>query len=116
VYVLSGEPLEPLLEILHPDHPRAGENEELEKLIDRKSEELRGAASHLAIMVRGGEVKKGRPAEQDAVEQGAARYVTKQRRKGATDEQIAHELSPRGYSVADVERLGEFGLEPDRPD
>lgn len=120
LYALAGEPLEPLLEILHPDHPRAGENRELKKALKKKLEELRTITGHLAIMVRGGSVNKGRPSEQDPMDQAAGRYVTKRSGKSATDEEIARELAEylpeQRYSEADVERLREFDLEPDRPD
>jgi hypothetical protein len=53
---LTKRPLEPLLEALHPD-PTVADKEQLRE----KIEELAKVAGHVAMIVRGGTVKSGRP-------------------------------------------------------
>jgi hypothetical protein len=56
---LKRRPLEPLLEALHPD-PTATDKEQLRE----KIEELKKVAGHVAMIMRGGTVKSGRPIEE----------------------------------------------------
>ena len=56
---LKRRPLEPLLEALHPD-PTAADKEQLRE----KIEELKKVAGQVAMIVRGGTVKSGRPIEE----------------------------------------------------
>jgi hypothetical protein len=56
---LKMRPLEPLLEALHPD-PAVVDKE----LLRAKIEELEKVAGHVAMIVRGGTVKSGRPIEE----------------------------------------------------
>jgi hypothetical protein len=56
---LKMRPLEPLLEALHPD-PAVADKE----LLRAKIEELKKAADQVAMIVRGGTVKSGRPIEE----------------------------------------------------
>jgi hypothetical protein len=56
---LKRRPLEPLLEALHPD-PTAADMKQLRK----KIEELKKAADHVAMIVRGGTVERSRPIEE----------------------------------------------------
>jgi hypothetical protein len=56
---LKRRPLEPLLEALHPD-PTSADKEQLRE----KIEELKKVAGHVAMIVRGGTVKSGRPIEE----------------------------------------------------
>jgi hypothetical protein len=56
---LKRRPLEPLLEALHPD-PAAADKEQLRE----KIEELKKVVGQVAMIVRGGTVKSGRPIEE----------------------------------------------------
>jgi hypothetical protein len=118
VYVLAGEPLEPLLEKLCL-WPEDMDNAKLLEVVNK----LKLYAAQLARLVRGGEVKQGPPAEGlSGTQLWAARHIQKWREQGMTDGDILELLHEHGREFGsdlanltreDVSRLGD--LRPPAP-
>jgi hypothetical protein len=120
LYALAEEPLKPLVEALHPDHPRT-DWESIEKTVSGK-DGLRRRARQLAAEVCGWKLGQGRyPEEVDREQHNAALYVSRRTREGATYDEILHELQAaprflkelkkrREITLHDVERLGALHL------
>ena len=107
VYALSGEPLEALIDNLHPASEEV-DKEDLSKGLSDIQERLQLAAGQLALLMRGGEVKPGAPpGELSWPEMWAAKRIREDRALNRPDEEIlrslrAHpelsELTREGYS------------------
>jgi len=109
-YVLAGEPIEPLIDNLHPN-PSSIDAERLECVI----EQLNLSTNQLARLVRGGKVKRGPlPEGVPPAEHGAARDIQKLREQGKTDKDILEHLrlnpSLSDLTQEDVRRLGNLRL------
>jgi hypothetical protein len=106
LYVLAEEPLDPLLEALHPD-PSEAKQERLEQAV----EELWHKAGQLATLVRGGIIRRG-PSTGDLLptEQRAARFISRQRREGVPEAEIYKVLREHGFSRAEFNRLKNLKL------
>jgi len=109
-YVLAGEPIQPLIENLHPN-PSSIDAERLERAI----EQLNLSTNQLARLVRGGKVKRGPlPEGVPPAEHGAARDIQKLRKQGKTDKDILEHLrlnpSLSDLTQEDVRRLGNLRL------
>jgi hypothetical protein len=113
-YALSGEPIEPLLEALHP----APEEIDVGRL-GQAIEELTEKAGQVATLVRGGKIRRGpRTEELDPLRHAMAAYIHRRNREGASYDRIAQELregalSPRPEKItsSEVERLAGMRLE-----
>jgi hypothetical protein len=122
LYALAGESLKPLVEVLHPNSPRADWNR-IEKYVSGK-DGLRRRARQLATAVCGWKLGQGRhPEEIDRERHNAALYVSRRTREGASYEDILHELQAapgflkelkkrRSITLEDVESLGALRLRP----
>ena len=120
LYALAEEPLEPLVEALHPDPSRV-DWESIEKCVVGK-DGLRRRARQLAAEVCGWKLGQGRhPEETDREQHNAALYVTQRTQEGASYDEILHELRAapgflkelkkrREITLQDVERLGALRL------
>jgi len=108
LYVLAGEPLEALLDALHPE-PSEADRQRLHQAI----EELWHKAGQLATLVRGGVIRRG-PSTGDVSprEQTAARFISDQLSKGTPAEEIHAVLRKRGYSQQEITRLKNLKIEP----
>jgi hypothetical protein len=109
-YVLAGEPIQPLIENLHPN-PSSIDAERLERAIEK----LNLSTNQLARLVRGGKVKRGPlPEGVPPAEHGAARDIQKLREQGKTDKDILEHLrlnpSLSDLTQEDVRRLGNLRL------
>ena len=114
-YLLSEEPLEPLLEALHADPQSA----DLEKLrvytVGRKKPDGRDGlnvlAQQVAALIRGDTPKRGVPPPPlTREEQNVACSVTDYRKQGLSDSEIAKKFAHKGITEHDVRRLGDLGL------
>ncbi len=106
VYALMGKPLRPLIEALHPAPSQADLREAEERVIGKKG--LQDRARQLATLIRGGDVRKGRPpGELTPQEHGAAFWIDLYVRLGHSDEQIQEKLRSYGYhlSVEEIARI-----------
>jgi hypothetical protein len=124
VYALAGGRMDLLLEKLHldPSSVDAKTREKIRQCIegsraDRDAKDgLKVLARQLATWVRGGEVGTGRPSELPEMDHAVASIITKYRKDGLTDEQIAGKLAHlkkvdgTSYSVEDITELGDLGL------
>jgi hypothetical protein len=109
-YVIEGKPLDPLLEKLH----HSPTNADWHKL-EKKVEELRLAARHVAKLVRGGVVRPGHNTDElNHHEQAAAQYITSQLRAGTPEPDIDETLRNRGFSRQEIDWLKKFRI--DYPD
>jgi hypothetical protein len=113
-----------LLDALHPDPASvdADTRERIQQLVEgtRRGKGTRDSltvlARQLAALVRGGEVKSGRPSERSERDHEVASITTKYRKDGLTDEEIARKLvhlkkeDGTSYSTKDVTELGDLGL------
>ena len=101
LYILNGEPLDPLLEVLHPQ-PLEVNQERLRQAIG----ELRLKAGQLATLVRGGSIRRGPPTgELSSTELGIARSISKRLREGTSEAEIYKLLNEQGISPQEVTRL-----------
>jgi len=101
-YVIEGKPLDPLLEKLHPPRIDANQQRDLEKKVDN----LRLVAQHVAKLVRGGVVRTGRhTGELTPREQAAADYITSKTRDGMSEADVDQTLLDRGFSKNEIYRL-----------
>ena len=113
-YALSGEPIEALLEVLHP----APEEMDLGRL-DQAIEDLTEKADQVATLVRGGKIRRGpRTEELDPLRHAMAAYIHRRKGEGASYDRIVEELregvlSPQPEKITrnEVERLADMRLE-----
>ena len=114
-YLLAEEPLEPLLEVLHPAH-RDANVEEISKYVEGRKKPngkdgLKVLAGQIATLVRGGAVKIGTPpVPLTPREQNFACTITDYREAGLSIDEICLTLAPSGLSKQDVKRLAEMHL------
>lgn len=109
LYALTRDDLAPVIEKLHPDPVYINQ-----KQLESAKEQLRLAAEHVAILVRGGTVGKGRPMERlSAKEATLAYWIAELKDKGHTYDEIYQEFKELGYgwSREGIERLGSFRLD-----
>jgi hypothetical protein len=112
-YMLSGEPIEPLTEVLH-SAPEEIDKERLTQAI----EELTEKAGQVATLVRGGKIRRGpRTEDLDPLRHAIAIYVHRRKGQGASYERIAQELrdgalypQPDKITRSEVERLADMRL------
>jgi hypothetical protein len=108
LYVLAGEPLDALLDALHPD-PSEGDKQRLHQAVD----ELWRKAGQLATLVRGGVIRRGpSTGEVSPHERAAAHYISHQLSKGIAKAQIHEALRKLGYSQQEITRLKNLKIEP----
>jgi hypothetical protein len=114
-YALAGRPIEPLLELLYPEHSQA-DIEEIKKLLHKTQYKdgengLLRTAQRFAAAVYGHKVERGAPAEQPAGEHLLACYITERREAGVKDEMIHQDIlnSGRELSKEDFTRLAKLG-------
>jgi hypothetical protein len=106
-YVLASEPLEPLLEALHPN-PAEVDEERLDQAVD----ELRHKAGQLATIVRGGIIRRGPSTEDLSLsEHNAASFITSQLRQGVPAAELRALLRERGYSQQEFTRLKNLNIQ-----
>jgi hypothetical protein len=114
-YLLAEEPLEPLLEALHPDLQDA-DSEQITKYVEgRKKPDgkdgLKVLAGQIATLVRGGALKTGTPPVALAPrEQNLACTITDYREAGLSLDEIHRRLEPLGLAKQDVRRLADMRL------
>jgi len=108
LYVLTGEPLHPLIEALHPNPLEVDQVR-----LDQAVEELWHKARQLATLVRGGIIRRG-PSTGDVSprEQSAARFISNQLSKGTSEADIREVLRKRGYSQQQITRLKNLKIDP----
>lgn len=115
VYALTGLPLASLVEALHP-RPDAARQEELEANLD----ELRKAARHLAIRVRGGIVERGRGVEEVSRDDHFAAWLVRSLEKeGVVSDEEIHERLEKAFpswaerlTPEEISRVKRLGLTP----
>jgi hypothetical protein len=106
-YVVEGQPLDPLLELLHPSADNANRQQ-----LDEKAAQLKLMAVHIAKIVRGGIVRRGQNTDElEPREQAAADYITSRLRAGVPDSEIDQTLLNRGFSQNEIRRLKKFRIE-----
>jgi hypothetical protein len=113
-YALSGEPIEPLLEALHPA-PEEIDRERLAQAL----EEQRKKTGQLSALVRGGKLRTGPPAEDlDPLRHAMTVYIHRRKNEGVSYDQIVEELKagalypePERIIRSEVERLADMNLE-----
>jgi hypothetical protein len=114
-YLLAEEPLELLLEALHPDLQDA-DLKEISKYVEgRKKSDgkdgLKVLAGQIATLVRGGALKTGTPPVALAPrEQNLACTITDYREAGLSLDEIHRRLEPLGLAKQDVRRLADMRL------
>jgi hypothetical protein len=114
-YELTHQPLTPLVERLHPD-PESVDREKMMGKID----ELHEAAAHLAILVRGGVVERGRGVEEISSEDHFAAWLIQAlQEEGAASYEEVHERLKRPFpDIAErltptkISRIRHLHLEP----
>jgi hypothetical protein len=95
LYVIAGEPLDRLLEVLHPRYSAPLTREEKDK-INEKAEKLVLLAGHVAKLVCGGRVRRGHHTEElSPFLQAAADYRNRRLREGVPEHEIEQILSKR---------------------
>lgn len=110
-YVIEGKPLDPLLEKLHPSQIDANQQRDLERKVDN----LRLAAHHVAKLVRGGTIRTGRHTDElTPREQAAAEYITSKTKAGMSKAEMDQTLLDRGFSKNEIYRLRRMQI--DYPD
>jgi hypothetical protein len=106
-YVIEDQPLDPLLEKLHPSTG----NLDRQKL-EEKVEALKLAARQVAKLVRGGTIRTGRQTEElTAREQAAVEYITSRLRSGVAESKIDQILQRQGFTRSEIRRLKKFRLD-----
>jgi len=106
LYVLSGEPLHPLLEALHPNPSEVNQER-----LDQALEALWHTAGQLATLVRGGIIRRGpSTGELPPSEQSIARFISIQLREGVSEAEIYELLRKRGLSQSEITRLRDLKL------
>lgn len=114
-YLLAGEPLEPLLEVLHPA-PEDADRGKLRTYVEgRKKPDGRDGlevlSQQVAALIRGSGRSRGTPPPAlTQTEQNVACSVTDYRKQGLSDEEIVKKFAHTGITIRDVRRLGDFGL------
>lgn len=114
IYVLSGGPIEPLIEALHP----APEHADWER-VNQAVEEQRKKTGQLAALVRGSKIRRGPLTEDlDPLRHAMAVYVHRRRAEGVSYERIIQELDegalypkPNRITRSEVERLADMKLQ-----
>jgi hypothetical protein len=113
-YALVGRPIEPLLEVLYPEHSQADIKEIYELLYQTKSSKtdngLLRTAQQFAAAVYGHKVERGTRGESPADDEALAWYITERREAGIKDEEIFQEIlsSGRELSKKEFNRLANF--------
>jgi hypothetical protein len=108
IYVIAGEPLDALLDALHPD-PSGVDKERLHQAVD----ELWRKAGQLATLVRGGVIRRGpSTGEVSPYERSTAHYISHQLSKGIAKAQIREALRRLGYSQQEITRLMNLKIGP----
>jgi hypothetical protein len=124
VHALADGDMDTLLATLHLDPSSVGTKarEEIRQYVEGsrsngdKRDGLKTLARQLAIWVRGSEVRQGRPPNLSRADHEFACRVTRLRRQGLTDEEIARKESHwkkedgTSYTVKDVTELGDMDL------
>jgi hypothetical protein len=106
LYVLAREPLDSLLETLHPN-PSEAKQERLDQAV----QELWHKAGQLATLMRGGIIRTGpSTGELSPREQSIARFINRRLREGASEAEIYKLLRKQGFSRAEVNRLKDLKL------
>lgn len=114
-YLLSGEPLEPLLRSLHPD-PRDIDPKKMYTYIEGRKkldgrDGLKVLAQQVAALVRGDSPKRGTPPKAlSPAAHNVACSTTDYRKKGLSDAEIAAKFAHRDFTEHDIRRLGDLGL------
>jgi hypothetical protein len=109
-YVIEGKPLDPLLEKLHHSATNVDQQH-----LEKKVQQLRLAARHVAKLVRGGVVRTGQNTDElDHREHAAAQYITSQLRAGTPEPEIDETLRDRGFGRQEIDRLKKLRI--DYPD
>lgn len=108
-YVLADKPLAPLLDVLHPD-PEKADRQQLDILVNGSGEGKKHVpgmwykAQQVAQLVRGGEVRSGRPPEKLSDEDVmTARRIAELKQSGLGYEEIHQRLAARGYDRRKIE-------------
>jgi hypothetical protein len=127
VYALAGGDMEALLDLLHLDSSSVGAEarEEIRQYVEGsradgdKRDGLQVLARQLATWVRGSEVRPGRPSGLSKADHAAACAITEYRKRGLTDEEIAHKFAHpllhkkedgTSYTIKEITELGDLGL------
>jgi hypothetical protein len=123
VYALAGGDIHRLLVALHLDSSSidAKAQEEIRQCIegsrpDDKKDSLKVLARQLATLVRGSEVRSGRPSGRSKADHAFACAITHYREQGLCDEEIGRKESHRkkvdgtSYTIKDIAELGDLGL------
>jgi hypothetical protein len=111
-YVIMGKPIEPLLEVLHPEPP----DPHATKLFGGtkpKVPQLKLLAEQVAKLVRGGTLKEGPTTEElSRKEQLWAWHAYSRRQAGVPDKKIREELRKAGFGPDEASRLVKLSLSP----
>jgi len=123
VYALAGGDIRRLLVALHLDSSAidAEAQEEIRQCTegsrpDDKKDGLKVLARQLATLVRGSEVRTGRPSVRSKADHAFACAITYYRKQGLSDEEIARKEAHRtredgtSYTMKDIAELGDLGL------
>jgi hypothetical protein len=132
-YLLMGRPVQPLLDVLHPDpsrfdgkQPEDEEQRKAREQLEKKVGQLELLATQVATLIRGGTVKQSPPTEGLSGEELELAYeITEMKERGFSYDQIYERLRERElddpqqdteweYSRGYIENLGKFNLR--RPD
>ena len=118
MYVLSGFPVDLLLEKLHPNpqaiSPKAAS--QLDRHIEHEKVGLKSVAGTVARLVRGGNVGPGQhTGVLSPLEEDAKQYIEERCREGVSDKQILEELHA-GYGFRGPVRFGVAGEKRTWPD
>lgn len=115
-YALSDRPVEPLLEVLYPEHSQE-DIEEAKALLNRTKRQgenngLRRTAEQFAAAVYGHKVGKGAPGPSPSRDHLLACYITDRREAYIADEKIHQEIRDKGYELSkeDFDRLAKLRL------
>jgi hypothetical protein len=124
VYAVAGGDMDALIGRLHPDPSSVGAEtrEEIRQCVEGaradgdKKDGLIVLARQLATWVRGSKVGQGRPSGLSRADHEFGCSITRYRKQGLTDEEIARKESHRtkedgtSYTTKDVTELGDLGL------
>jgi len=104
-YVIADQPIDTLVETLHPE---PGKIDRVK--LDEKVEKLKLIAGHVAKLVRGGTIRRGHHTEElSSREQEAVRYYSNQLRAGVPEEEIKQTLLRWDLKRDDMPRIKNLG-------
>jgi hypothetical protein len=104
-YVIADQPIDTLVETLHPE-PGTIDRAKL----DEKVERLKLIAGHVARLVRGGTIRRGHHTEElSSREQEAVPYYSNQLRAGVPEAEIKQTLLRWGLKRDDMPRIKNLG-------